>query len=179
MLPSNESALVVLVPEAELLVKPFRDRYDHSAAEGVPAHVTVLYPFKAPSELTAVIPTLHELLARCPAFSFALARAHRFPGVLYLAPLPDEPFKALTRIVVEHFPELLPYRGAFAEIIPHLTVAQVADEGQLDGIALEFGRAARDHLPVPARAAVVALMDNQQGQWQVRARFRLGRPAGE
>jgi hypothetical protein len=30
----SESALVVLVPEAEPLVKPFRDQYDPSAAAG-------------------------------------------------------------------------------------------------------------------------------------------------
>jgi hypothetical protein len=45
-MPLNESALVV--PEAEPLVKPFRDRYDPSAAAGVPAHITLLYPFKQP-----------------------------------------------------------------------------------------------------------------------------------
>src|SRR5262245_1288644 len=36
---SQEStALVVLVPEAETLVQAFRDQYDLSAAEGMPAH---------------------------------------------------------------------------------------------------------------------------------------------
>jgi hypothetical protein len=46
-----ESALVVLVPEAEVLVKPFRDRFDPLAAAGVPAHITLLYPFKHPDGL--------------------------------------------------------------------------------------------------------------------------------
>ena len=40
-----ESALVVLVPEAEVVVKSFRDQYDPLAANGCPAHVTLLYPF--------------------------------------------------------------------------------------------------------------------------------------
>ena len=48
---SIESGLVVLVPQAEALVKPFRDRYDPSAATGVPAHITLLYPFKPPDEI--------------------------------------------------------------------------------------------------------------------------------
>ena len=30
-----ESALVVLVPKAEVIVKPFRDKYDHSAVKDV------------------------------------------------------------------------------------------------------------------------------------------------
>jgi hypothetical protein len=42
---SDESALVVLVPEAEAATKPFRDQYDPAAAAGVPAHITLLYPF--------------------------------------------------------------------------------------------------------------------------------------
>ena len=50
-MPLIESALVVLVPEAESLVKPFRDRYDPAAAAGVPAHITLLYPFKHPDEV--------------------------------------------------------------------------------------------------------------------------------
>ena len=47
-----ESALVVLVPAAEVVVKSFRDKYDSSAADGCPAHVTLLYPFKPPDEIT-------------------------------------------------------------------------------------------------------------------------------
>ena len=54
-MPSIESALVVLVPEAEALVKPFRDRYDPSAAVGVPAHITLLYPFKPPDEVDGAV----------------------------------------------------------------------------------------------------------------------------
>ncbi len=50
-----ESALMVLVPEAETLVKPFRDRYDPSAAAGVPAHITLLYPFKHPNEVDQTV----------------------------------------------------------------------------------------------------------------------------
>jgi len=47
MLPV-ESSLMIVVPEAERLVKPFREKYDPSAAVGVPAHITLLYPFKLP-----------------------------------------------------------------------------------------------------------------------------------
>ena len=62
-----ESALMVLVPEAESLVKPFRDRYDPSAAAGVPAHITLLYPFKHPDEIDqTVIDDLNQCFHRCP-----------------------------------------------------------------------------------------------------------------
>jgi hypothetical protein len=49
-LPADGDGNAALVPEAEPLVKPFRDRYDPSAAAGVPAHITLLYPFKHPDE---------------------------------------------------------------------------------------------------------------------------------
>ena len=92
-----ESALVVLVPEAEHVVAPICDRYDPSAALGMPAHITLLYPFIPPD---AIDPTVTDGVADCirrfPAFDFSLTEMRRFPGVLYLAPAPAEPFRALT-----------------------------------------------------------------------------------
>ena len=62
-----ESALVALVPEAECLVKTFRDRYDPSAALGVPAHITLLYPFKPADQIDAVV--LAQLAGRSARFA--------------------------------------------------------------------------------------------------------------
>jgi len=42
---SYESALVILVPEAEAIVGRLRQRYDPSAAVGMLAHITLNYPF--------------------------------------------------------------------------------------------------------------------------------------
>jgi len=42
---SYESALVILVPEAEAVVGRLRQRSDPSAAVGMPAHITINYPF--------------------------------------------------------------------------------------------------------------------------------------
>ena len=38
----TETALIVPVPEVEPIVGRFRDRYDPAAADGIPAHVTVV-----------------------------------------------------------------------------------------------------------------------------------------
>ena len=43
-----ESALLVPVPEAEPFVQRHRFRHDSVALRGVPAHITVLFPFVAP-----------------------------------------------------------------------------------------------------------------------------------
>lgn len=60
-----QSALVVLVPEAEELVAPFRAAYDAAAAAGMPAHVTILFPFASPAwHLTVGSVTNEHVLER-------------------------------------------------------------------------------------------------------------------
>jgi 2'-5' RNA ligase len=175
-MPPIESALVVLVPEAEGLVGPFRDKHDPSAAAGMPAHITLLYPFKPPDEVDAdVLDHLRHSFARLPPVRFSLAATRRLGfSVLYLAPVPDEPFRQLTRLIVDCYPETPPYGGKFADVIPHLTVAQLDDEQLLDRIADGFAQASRGKLPIHATALDLALMDNRSGRWQVRATFELG-----
>ena len=81
-----ESALGVFVPEADSLVKPFRDRYDPSAAAGVPAHITLLHPFKPPAEIDdVVLDDLRRCFGHFPPFPFSLASIRRFPDAIYLA----------------------------------------------------------------------------------------------
>jgi 2'-5' RNA ligase len=176
MSSSSESVLVALVPEAEALVKPFRDRYDPSAAAGMPAHVTLLYPFKLPDELDdALLANLRHCFARFAPFRFALTSISRFPvEVLYLAPEPDEPFRRLTLAIWERYPETPPYGGKWPDIIPHLSVASLADERRLGCVADEFAQACRRKLPIHARAAEVALMVTRSGRWQIHSMLRLG-----
>src|SRR5436305_15266604 len=148
------SALVVLVPEAEALVKPFRDRHDPSAAAGMPAHITLLYPFKAPDEVDEIVlDRLRQCAMRFTPIRFTLGAIRRFPiGVLYLAPQPNEPFRQLTLAIWDRYPETPPYGGKWPDIVPHLSVASVADAQQLDAIAVEFVEASRESLPFHATA---------------------------
>lgn len=44
----THSAVLVIVPPAEAIVGDLRRRFVESATWGVPAHVTVLYPFVTP-----------------------------------------------------------------------------------------------------------------------------------
>jgi hypothetical protein len=46
-----ESAVLVLLPEAEIAVASHRAELDAAAGLGVPAHVTVLYPFVPPARI--------------------------------------------------------------------------------------------------------------------------------
>ena len=174
-MPPIESALVVLVPEAEALVKPFRDAHDPSAAVGVPAHVTLLYPFKAPGEIDgAVLDGLRRCFAGFSGFDFKLEQLRRFPQVLYLAPEPAEPFHELTRAIWKSHPETPPYGGRFPDIVPHLSLADRLDDTTLDRIAAEFAAAASGHLPIRGHASSVALLENRTGRWQTRIELPLG-----
>jgi hypothetical protein len=169
-----ESALIVMVPEAEPLVRPFRARHDPSAAAGVPAHITLLYPFLAPDAIDARV--LDELNACSRPFApirYALRSIRRFPGVLYLAPDPDEPFRQLTLAISGRF-HTPPYGGKWPDIIPHLSVASIADETRLDRVADDFARAARGALPIAATTREITLIDNRSGRWELRAAFALG-----
>jgi 2'-5' RNA ligase len=170
----SESALVVLIPEAERLVETFRKQYDPSAANDVPAHVTILFPFKSPDQLTdEIIATLGELFIIIPAFTVSFVESRRFPDFLYLAPIPSAPFRQLTETVTKVFPDALPYGGEFTEIIPHLTVAQAIDDKTMDRIAADFHKAAKGILPIKVRVKTVSLIENSSGNWQIRTQFAL------
>ena len=156
-------------------MKPFRDKYDPSATDRYPAHVTVLYPFKPPDNLTKTdFDNLSRYFALFKPFHFSLVATRRFPGVLCLAPEPSEPFRRLTFAIWDRYPETPPYGGRYPDVIPHLTVAdQLADE-ELDRIDAEFKQASEGKLPISAVASEIALLDTKSGRWQVRATLKLG-----
>lgn len=172
-----QSSPVIVVPEAERLVKPFREKYDPSAAVGMPAHITLLYPFKQPVEINKmVLDNLDQCFVQFPPFAFSLIATRRF-GVqtLYLAPEPDEPFRQLTMAIWACHPETPPYGGRYSDVVPHLSVAdQCADEQQLESIAMAFAHASHGELPIGARATEVTLMDTTSGRWEIRTKLRLG-----
>src|SRR6478735_7095392 len=99
-LPSmpRRTALIVAVPEAERAVGAYRLEHDWSAGVGVPAHLTVLFPFVPPDAVDEA--AIGAVVAQVPAFAFALAAVERFAdGTVWLRPDPSEPFAALTRTV--------------------------------------------------------------------------------
>jgi 2'-5' RNA ligase len=120
----GESAIIVPVSVPIALAR-LRDRMDPSAAQGVPAHVTLLYPFMPIDALTPnVRGTIERIVAARPAFRVEFNAVARWPNVVYLPPQPAEPFRRLTLALAAAFPDYPPYQGAHPEIVPHLTVAQ-------------------------------------------------------
>lgn len=116
--------MLVPVLDTGPLVAELRLQYDPSAKAGVPAHVTLMFPFLPPDELSeAKLDALAALLSREDRFEFSLTGVRAFEqGVVYLAPEPAEPFIQLTRTIGDLF-GLLPFGGEFGDTaVPHLTV---------------------------------------------------------
>ena len=174
-----ESTLAILVLEAEGLVRSFRDRYDPAAKSGMPAHITLLYPFKSPNEIDGlVLDTLSQCFSRFQPVKFSLTTINQFPGeTLYLVPEPEESFRELTLGIWRCYPETPPYRGRYSTIIPHLTVAErsgLIGDQELAEVAREFEQAAQGRLPIRGHAGEVTLMDTRSGRWEINTTFRLG-----
>jgi hypothetical protein len=162
-----ESALVILVPEADAVVGSFRRQYDPSALQGMPAHITTLYPFLPPSQIdAAVLGVLRECYAEFSPLHFSLVAIRRFEvGVLYLMPDSAETFRELTRVTWSKYPQTPPYGGKHSDIEPHLTVAHLAEKQELDRVAGDFVRTVEKKLPICVATNEVALMDNKSGRW--------------
>jgi 2'-5' RNA ligase len=168
-----ESALVVPVAAAEPLVTEWRMRFDPAARWGVPAHITVLYPFVPPDQIDeTTLVRLRDLLDGFGSFEFTLVAVDRFDtDVLYLRPEPPNPFSALTAAIVEEWPEHQPYGGIHDEVIPHLTVAYQDVDGRFDQVTADVV----SHMPIPTRAEIVSPMAGRQlaGSWRTLEAFAL------
>jgi 2'-5' RNA ligase len=173
-MPATETAVIVPVPKAEGAVGPLRAELDAAAVRGVPAHVTVLYPFVPPGQVgQETIDALAEAIASVRAFDVTFASTRWFDAdVVWLEPEPAEPFRELTRAVYDRFPGYPPYGGAYEEVVPHLTVGNYQPVDKLEAAA----ESVRHKLPVRARVASAVLMQgsDEPGSWHVVAEFPLG-----
>jgi hypothetical protein len=157
----RRTALIVPVPEAEPAVGELRLWHDPTAALGVGAHVTVLFPFAPPDYLEEA--DVASLVGRFPAFDFVLDRVERFEdGTVWLHPTPARPFLDLTAAVAERWPEYPPYEGLHDEVIPHLTVSVEPIDADVP-------------LPIAARAREVLVIEEREadGYWETRLRIPL------
>jgi len=174
LMAASESVVIVPVAETEPAVGKFRAQLDRTAAWGVPAHVTVLAPFVPPDRIGPwELHKLREAVRAVPRFDVIFRRTEWFgDDVVWLAPEPDDGFRALTAAVCSAFPDFPPYGGAFADVIPHLTVGAHADLSRMRAAA----RATSARLPIKAavRAAHLFQGSDAFGAWRRVAELPLG-----
>lgn len=169
----SRSGLIIEVPAAEPSVGPWRELIDPQAALGVPAHITVLFPFVGAAEIDEhVIARASRVAGRHPAFDLRLTAVRWFGDtVVWLAPEPAERLSELTRAFMDAFPGHPPYGGIYDDVVPHLTVG---DGGTLSE-RVSAADALAPILPLRTRAdAVTLLVERPGGRWMRQHRFPLG-----
>jgi 2'-5' RNA ligase len=174
----QNTALVLHIASADALTQEARAAHDPSASEGMPAHVTLLYPFMPFAELTqADIAKLNATCRQHDRIDVTFSALGRFPGVLWLAPEPALPIRNLTLALCAAFPDWLPYGGDVDMIVPHLTLAHLSGsdaEPRLNHIATSFMTKAQGQLPLRQSVLWVSLFDRAQGgRWREVSGFPL------
>ena len=167
-----ERVIIVPVLNAEPIVGKWGKKYDPVALHGIPAHVTLLYPFLDPQYITSdILAKLGDVFFKVHKFSFTLTRIDTFPGVVYLEPTPKENFVQITQDLVKTFPANPAYGGKYPEIHPHLTLAQIQNIGETDKVEAEIATDILGKLPLTAVAEEAWLMVKENVQWTLRREF--------
>jgi 2'-5' RNA ligase len=167
--PARETALVLVVALPPAL-EALRVRSIEDAAAGVPAHITLLYPFAEEAQLSDdVLALVAGIAARHPVLHLTLGEGRRFPDTLYASVGPDARVRSLQVELAAAFPTLPLYGDAF-EFVPHVSIVEgppAADPLALDDPAWRT-------LPVEQLVDAVDLITGQDGRWATRHRFPLG-----
>ena len=166
--------MLLCVPEAEPIVQAWREEGDPAAARGIPAHVTLLYPFLPLDQVDeGVLAELGWFFAHVDAFEvqFHAVREFARSGVVYLDPVGRE-LDDLAAAFARRWPETPPYGGAVDQPHAHLTVVHTDDSSLRARACAEVGPA----LPLRASASRASLWAcDDAGRWTAREHFDFGR----
>jgi len=173
----GDTGLVLRVPDVDPAVGRWRERYDSVAPLGVPAHVTVLYPWIPAGRLTDDdLRAVAGIAAATDPLELTFAAVGRFPDVLWLDPQPSEPILALIDAMIARWPDYPPYGGRYGNRpIPHLTVADATDPAQLGQVVTDI----ESSLPVHSRVVELSLVVRRVEGWELDATFPFrAQPSG-
>jgi 2'-5' RNA ligase len=170
MAPTGPASAVIVRLRLPPGLERIRRSHDPAASMGVPAHVTLLYPFLPMAQLAPEVRrSLAGIAGGTHSFDVRFARIASFPAAVYLAPDRPAPFVRLTALIAERFPGHPPYGGAFGAVVPHLTLA--TSEASLAPITATAER----FLPFTRRASSIELLaQDDSGRWRLRWRIPLG-----
>lgn len=164
----RRSALVVVADEAEPIVGDWRLRHQREAVErGLPAHLTVLFPFVPTTQIDDELLTeLRRLYAPVRPFTYELASVESFPDAAWLAPAPAEPFHVLVDVARRAFPALPPYGEPEHVVVPHCTIGTDDDPETVEAMVRDIREGLVPLLPIRCRAAELVLLgEGTDGRW--------------
>jgi 2'-5' RNA ligase len=167
--PCDRSAVIIRAHLPAQLER-WRRRAVADAADGLPAHATMLYPFVAPERLDGTVRRLlAEVAARHAPIEHRLVGPEEWRDVTYAAVDPVGPFVALQRDLQAAFPAFPIYGPDFVlEFVPHVTV----DEGA--GIVPLDDRGWRSLPEAGVARAIEVIVRAPDGRWRTVWRIGLG-----
>ena len=166
----GQTGLVIPVPAADALLAAVGARYPGTVREGVPAHLSLLYPFVAAAELDdRTISTVSDLLAGQAPMPVQFAECYRHDGFVALRPDTIDGLKELMSKTYLQWPDVVPYEGAYQDVEPHLTVAMHCS----DETAVRIEQEVTAQLPISAELREAWLVVFE-GKWALRGRFGFG-----
>lgn len=170
----SQSAIIIPVLSADSIVGKWRTKYDEVSLHGIPSHITLLFPFKEPSLITQeIIKKIEVIFSKIKQFPFTLGRINTFPKVIFLEPSPRDKFIELTETIARFFPENQPYEGIYSKINPHMTIAQLTDNQNMNVIKEEIIRDIVNALPIKSAAKEAWLMEEHDGEWSIKMKFQF------
>ncbi|MBC3192746.1 2'-5' RNA ligase family protein [Pseudonocardia sp. C8] len=166
----GRTAVVIPVPELDPVLGAVATHRPDAVRPGIPAHLTLLYPFVPAPELTgAAVDRCRALCAGTGPVRVTFRHAVAGSSMVATTPEPAGPLAALARALREAWPEHPPYGGRFGpDPDPHVTLA--LDPGP-DAAALAV--ATGGLLPVDAVLSAAALVELTADGWRQRAALPL------
>lgn len=170
-----ETGLIIPVPAFESFILRHRTLNGAVSPAGVPAHLTLLYPFLPPDGCEEAHAEVAAFFADVEPFEFELTEVGWFDDrVVFVAPNDPAPFVALTERLVGHWTQCVPYGGRHGGAhVPHLTLGIEGTPEEMAGLA----EAAAQLLPMTCVADQAWLMIGtpRPARWDVSDRFTFGR----
>ena len=163
-----ETALIVPV-ELPPGLEALRGRSVEDADRGLPAHVTLIYPFLPARDLSdGVRDAIAAVVAAHAKFSYRLVGQGRWPETLYASVEPEAPFRALQADLAAAFHDY-PLHGGAYDFVPHVTIAE-CEAARLPELADD---PAWVELPASATARTVDLLVRTGDMWWTKSTFPL------
>lgn len=154
---------MLLTPRAGAALRDLRIRYFRNLERRMPAHVTMLFPFRSTAD-EPTIDAIGGIVAAAQPFDATFLDVGRFrDDVVWLRPEPQHLLDRLADLVISTFPDCSPYGGAYATRAMHLTVASRLRGTEADRLVEE----AQSLLPITEPIDQLTLMVERDGVWHV------------
>lgn len=170
----RRTALVLLAPRVNETLRGLRHQYFRNLERRMPAHVTMLFPFRCPID-DPTLAAVGDVCAGLRSFDATFRAVGRFrDDVVWLRPEPTDAFEPASDAVLTAFPDCAPYGGAHAGRTLHLTVASRLRGDEADQLVDEVAGI----LPLTDRIDRLSLMSETGTGWTEMRCWPLGPAVG-